>query len=237
MTVQSIFSKITKATVALPIVATTIAAGLAFNTGAAEAAAMKGSFQIGGFASKINLSNAGIDFVNPLTDPLAEVEITSQTGDFVGFQSAFIKDLIPVDLAPITSFLDLSVGQPSPFDFNVADDVFTFDVVTSTGLQVAQADPGVLALSVELDGFFISDTLDKSNGQAILTFQFAEQGITVEAFEARLAGGEEFNGITFSGAAFTAMADVPEPATILGLLAVSGLAGTAIRKRKEDAEA
>jgi hypothetical protein len=229
MTVQStLFSKITKAAIALPVVV-----GMTLAAGSAEAAGLAGSFQIGNLFTKINLSNEGIDFSNPLTDPLAEVEITSATGDFVGFQSAFIKDLLPSNLAPIESFLDLSVNQAFPLGaLNVADDVFTFDVVTSSGLLVSQADFGVLGLSVELDGLFISDTGETSTGQSILTFQFAEAGITVEDFEARLAGGEEFDGITFSGAAFTATTDIPEPATILGLLAISGLAGTSIRKRK-----
>ncbi|MEM9538261.1 MAG: PEP-CTERM sorting domain-containing protein [Cyanobacteria bacterium P01_E01_bin.42] len=233
MTLQSIFSKVTKAAVALPI----IAASLAFNAGSAEAGGLSGSFQINGFSSLIELSNQGIDFVpNPLfgldEDAPTEVQLTAQTGDFVAFNSAFIADLIPVDLAPISPFLDLSTGAPAPFFTNDQDGESTFNVVANSGLMVSQEDPGVLGINVELDGFF-EHLGETSVAQAILTFQIADPGITVEEFENRLAGGEVFDDVTFSGAAFTAVADVPEPATILGLLAVSGLAGTAIRKRKE----
>jgi hypothetical protein len=240
MTVQSIFSKITKAAIALPVVATSIAAGLSFNTGSAEAAGLSGSFQINGFSSLIELSNQGIDFVpNPLfglaDDAPTEVQLTAQTGDFVAFNSAFIADLIPVDLAPINPFLDLSTGAPAPFFANDQDGESTFNVTKNSGLLISQEEFGVLGLSVELDGLF-DNYGEMSKGQAILTFQIADPGITIEEFENRLAGGEVFTNVTFSGAAFTAVAEgVPEPATILGLLAVSGLAGTAIRKNKSDA--
>ncbi|MGK7927496.1 MAG: hypothetical protein AB4290_20015, partial [Spirulina sp.] len=98
MTVQStLFSKITKAAIALPVVA----AGLAFNAGSAEAAGLTGRFQIGNFLTTANL---GIDAGNQNTgvpdlvftslipgDP--EVLLTQQEGDFVGYNSAFINDL------------------------------------------------------------------------------------------------------------------------------------------------
>ena len=67
-------------------------------------------------------------------------------------------------------------------------------------------------------------------GTGVLTFQLAEAGITVESFQRRLEDGETFEGITFSGAAFTAQ-PVPESSTTVGLLAVAGMASFMLRKR------
>lgn len=242
MTVQSVLSKVTKAAIALPVVA----AGLALNAGSAEAAGLTGGFQINNFATTVNLGiNAGsqntnavdLVFVNPLGD--AEVALSAQEGDFIGFESAFIKDLIPADIQTVNSFLDLSIGEPAPFDSNVQDGLITFDVTSNDGLDITQQVDNLIAIDISLGGIFNTNandpgTNETSKGQAIFTLQYAENGITVEDFTARLQAGEIFEDIAFSAAAFTATG-VPEPTTILGLLAVSGLAGAAIRKRKADA--
>ncbi|MBP0022290.1 MAG: PEP-CTERM sorting domain-containing protein [Cyanobacteria bacterium SBLK] len=231
MKLPAILSKVAKAAIALPLVT----ASLAFNAASAEAGALSGSFQIGSLFTKLNLSKDGLDFSNPYTDP-AEVLISGATGDFVGFNSAFIADLIPIDATP-TPFLDLSVAIPFPDAQKSADGKYVFNVTQSSGLIVTQEEAGVLGINVELDGVFRVDandaSLGQSKGQSILTFQLAEAGITVTSFERRLASGEIFSDLTFSGAAFTATEDVPEPGAILGLLAVGGIAGTTMCKQKE----
>ncbi|MBP0021912.1 MAG: PEP-CTERM sorting domain-containing protein [Cyanobacteria bacterium SBLK] len=225
MTVQSIFSKVTKAAVALPIVA----AGLAFNVGSAEAGALIGSFQIDNNDTLINLTKNEIDFVHPDYDPDGFIALKAQTQSFVGIETAFIKDLIPIDLAPIENFF-------------LFDDGSSFDVVQNAGLKVENSNPfatGLVDLTVALAGIFESSTGEKSQGVANITFQFGEQGLTANKFITDLNNGREFKNLTLSGTAIAIaeVVDVPEPATILGLLAVSGLAGTAIRKRKEEADA
>lgn len=211
-----------------------LASGVLFNPNAAQAEALNGSFQISNFATKINLSKEGIDFINPLVDPLAEVEITSATGNFVDFGSAFIKD-INFSESSLDNFLDLSAGQPFPFGSNTADGISTFDLTKHSGLQVSQEKDGVLGINFEFSGLFTSEDNQTSLGTGILTFQLAEAGITVDSFQSRLNGvegndGETFEGLTFSGAAFAAQ-PVPESSTTLGLFAVAGMASFMLRKR------
>ncbi|MEM9542098.1 MAG: hypothetical protein AAGA60_21700 [Cyanobacteria bacterium P01_E01_bin.42] len=234
MNIQSVFSNLKKVSIALPV----IAASLTFNTGFAEAASLEGSFQISNLFTTIDLSKEnGIDFMNDVTDPLAEVGLAGQTGDFDDFNSAFISDFsdLTAGNVEVNSFLDLSAASPSfPNDeVNLADGISLFNVTHSSGLLVTQQANGLLSLSLELDGMFISETGDESQGQSILTFQIAEAGITVDDFWTRYDSGEVFEGITFSGAAFATKQEVPEHASLLGLAAIVGIAGTVIRKRKE----
>ncbi|MGK7926313.1 MAG: PEP-CTERM sorting domain-containing protein, partial [Spirulina sp.] len=136
----------------------------------------------------------------------------------------------------VVSFLDLSLNLPGT-PGNTADGLLTFDVTSNDGLDITQQVQNLIAIDISLGGIFNTNAGSPNNetsyGQAIFTLQYAEDGITVDSFQTRLAAGEIFEGITFSGAAFTATG-IPEPATVLGLLAVTGLAGTAIRKRKAD---
>ncbi|MBP0040967.1 MAG: PEP-CTERM sorting domain-containing protein [Roseofilum sp. SBFL] len=203
-----------------------LTSGVLFNPNAAQAAALKGSFQINNADTTINLSNKGIDFTNKLTDPLGEVGITAATGSFEDFGSAFIKD-INFSESSIANFLDLSAGVPGS---NSADGVSTFDLTSHSGLQVSQTASGILGINFGFSGFFTSDDNQTSLGTGVLTFQLAEAGITVESFQRRLEGGETFKGITFSGAAFAAQ-PVPESSTTVGLLAVAGMASFMLRKR------
>ncbi|MEM8605279.1 MAG: hypothetical protein AAGF24_15775, partial [Cyanobacteria bacterium P01_H01_bin.121] len=203
--------------------------GLALGTASvAEAAALQGSFQIGGNDSTISLSNTGIEFANAFAP---EVTVGTATGDFVGFQSAFIEDIIPSNQGSIDNFLDLSANAPG-LNGNAGDGLFTFDVTQSSGLQFSQTIPNLIGISLTLDGLFENDLGDFSEGQAILTFQIADAGITVAGLQSRLDNGETFDGITFSGAAFTTenIEAVHEPAGVLGLAALIG--GYAVMKHK-----
>jgi hypothetical protein len=233
MTTSTQFRNILKAFAVVPLAT----AGVMASTAIAEAAALNGGFQIGSFASTITLDNTGLDFINPLTDPLAEIDVAGQTGGFDAYESAFIKDLVFGE--SITSFLDFSVGAPSPLAFNTADDEVTFDLLEQGDL-VATMDsnvPGAINLTLGFKGNFISDTQEVTAGRGTLTFQVADSKYNVsngvQLFQNDLAGGTVFEGVTFSGAAFTT--DVPEPATLLGLLGVGAL-GAAARKSKKEAE-
>ncbi|MDB9313987.1 PEP-CTERM sorting domain-containing protein [Spirulina sp. CS-785/01] len=238
MAIQStIFSKISKAAIAVPI----IAVGVAFNAASAQAAALTGNFQIGNFLGELALDSDGVYFSSDHVDYSGYDPYTSEVSingaeDFAQFKSAFIQDISIPFSGPQESFFDFSVEDPAPLGANTPDGLSTFDLTKVSDLMVEQEDEGSLALTLEFAGNFISDTQDTSYGKGNLTFQFAEQGVTVEDFESRLAGGEKFENITFSGAAFAAK-DVPEPATMLGLMAVGGVATTAIRKRKEAVDA
>ncbi|MEA5472288.1 PEP-CTERM sorting domain-containing protein [Spirulina sp. 06S082] len=255
MTVQStLFSKITQAAIALPLVV----AGMALNVGSAEAGGFAGSFQISNENVKLNLSSGYLDFVDSLytnvntmgiDDDLAEVEIVNGTGTFANYQSAFLKDLSMPLVGEVQSFIDLSTDKtyadrrsdwldagdftaPIPLK-GVADGNDTFNLTKITGFEYSDAGgiSGSTSFNLFFDGMFLGNDYETTAGKGVLTFQVA--GLTALEVESLLESDPEgkLTGLTFSGAAVT-VEGVPEPATILGLLAISGLAGTSIRKRK-----
>ncbi|WP_413175257.1 PEP-CTERM sorting domain-containing protein [Anabaena azotica] len=223
-----------------------VAAGLMTSAGSAQAAALTGDFSfVGGttynpFASStVKLTKDALTFT---PQPITPIGISSQSGNFSGFNSANIGNIISFSGNTADNpFLDLGnlefFGFPTPGQIfpgantaSLTDNLNTF-TLQSSDYKISQSGANV-SIDVELWGFFTSATGEISKGAGNITFQ--KNDTTVTSVTNLLNGGgiltsESGGGLTFSGAAFTAK--VPEPTTMLGLgLVAAGM--TVARRRK-----
>ncbi|MEO0540163.1 MAG: PEP-CTERM sorting domain-containing protein [Cyanobacteria bacterium P01_A01_bin.105] len=201
-----------------------------------------GQFQLGGGV----LLPGGVSTVD-LNSPLSAapeldfspeptpISIVSSSGIFTGFDTASIEDIISFG-PPVTvdnPFIDFGVsdfgagGVSTPGNASLSDGVDTFEL-NEASYTLAQSGANV-AIDVSLWGDFIIGGATYQ-GAGNLTFQ--TNNTSVAAVESLLASGGSLEGMTFSGALFTADASVPEPSSVLSLLAIGGAAvGSKLKKK------
>ncbi|HBL14788.1 MAG TPA: hypothetical protein DD379_26040 [Cyanobacteria bacterium UBA11162] len=197
------------------------------NASSASAAALVGEFQFSSAFTTAKLSSSMVDFDDPGSDP-GEVIVSLQTGSFLPFGAAFIKDIVPINSnAPSNNpFLDLEAAFS--WDVNaVGDGLNVFNLTEVGAYQFSQSGMNV-AIDLPVWGKFISADGKVSKGAGNLTFQV--NNMKVADIQALIASGGMVQS-SFSGAAF---ATVPEPASILGLgMVASSLALSRTRKKNQ----
>ncbi|MEH1891776.1 MAG: PEP-CTERM sorting domain-containing protein [Nostoc sp.] len=234
------------ATAALPLAA----AALFTSAGSAQAAALTGEFSFDGGKSKTQIGNPFVkslvtlkkDSLTFTPDSIIQdsngvkstpVAVAAQTGSFLGFNSASIRDIISFANNTVQNpFLDLG-NLPSDGDILPGDDtasladginIFT---LTSSGYQITQTGANI-TIAVNLLGYFTSATGEITNGAGSLSFQRNNTTVAQAISILDTADGSLAN-LTFSGSTFTT--SVPEPAALLGLGAVGGVMAMSRRRK------
>ncbi|MEH1865459.1 MAG: PEP-CTERM sorting domain-containing protein [Nostoc sp.] len=242
----SLKSKLLNATLAATAALPLATAGLFTSAGSAQAAALTGEFSFNGgvtvnpFASSlVTLKKDSLTFTpdSIIADSngvkSTPVGVAAQTGSFLGFNSASIRDIISFASDTVQNpFLDLGnltipgTILPGESTASLADgsNIFT---LTSSDYKITQTGANI-TIAVDLWGYFTSATGEITKGAGSLSFQ--RNNTTVAQANAILdtTGGSLAN-LTFSGSTFTT--SVPEPAALLGLGAV-GAVMVMSRRRK-----
>lgn len=221
-------SRVLNAALAVTAAIPLATAGMFIFTNSAEAAALKGDFQlVSGLTvspfsfSLIELSKTSLTFT---PQPITPIGLASTTGSFTSFNSGNIGNIIQFSALsadnPFIDFGQLSVPgviQPVDNTASLVDKINTF-TLQSASYSVAQSGSNV-SIDVALKGIFTSAFGEISKGSGNLTFQ--ANNTTVASVNSILDGGNSLKGMTFSGGLF---ATVPEPTTVLGL----GIIGAAM---------
>ncbi|MCM0590914.1 MAG: PEP-CTERM sorting domain-containing protein [Gloeotrichia echinulata DVL01] len=229
------------ATAAIPLAT----AALFSSAGSAQAAGLTGEFSFNGglttpsSVSLVTLKKDSLTFtpdsiIKGLTDAKSTpVAVTAQTGSFLGFNSASIRDIISFTNNTVQNpFLDFgNLAFPGVINSgentsSLSDNKNTF-TLTSSKYNLAQSGKN-LGIDVELSGYFTSITGEITEAFGNLTFQ--KNNTTVAQANQILNSGSSLANLTFSGATFTT--SVPEPATVLGLGLVG--AGMVISRRRKN---
>ncbi|MHC5848320.1 PEP-CTERM sorting domain-containing protein [uncultured Nostoc sp.] len=243
-------SKLLNATLAATTALPLAAAGLFTSAGSAQAAALTGEFSFNGgvtvnpFAySLVTLKKDSLTFTpdSIIADSngvkSTPVGVAAQTGSFLGFNSASIRDIISFASDTVQNpFLDLGnltipgTILPGESTASLADgsNIFT---LTSSGYQITQTGANI-TIAVDLFGYFTSATGEITNGAGSLSFQRNNTTVAQANSILNTANGS-LNNLTFSGSTFTT--SVPEPAALLGLGAVSAVMVMS-RRRKSAAQ-
>ncbi|MEH2151972.1 PEP-CTERM sorting domain-containing protein [Nostoc sp.] len=233
-------------TAALPLAAT----GFFTSVGSAQAASLTGEFSFNGgltvnpFASSlVTLKKDSLTFSpdSIIADSngvkSTPVSVAAQTGSFLGFNSASIRDIISFASNTVQNpFLDLGnltlpgTILPGESTASLADgkNIFT---LTSSGYKITQTGANI-TIAVDLFGYFTSATGEITNGAGSLSFQRNNTTVAQANSILNTANGS-LNNLTFSGSTFTT--SVPEPAALLGLGAV-GAVMVMSRRRKSAAQ-
>ncbi|NEU83980.1 PEP-CTERM sorting domain-containing protein [Nostoc sp. UIC 10630] len=239
-------SKLLNATLATTAALPLAVAGLFTSGGSAQAAALKGEFSFNGgltanpFAnSLVTLKKDSLTFTpdSVIADAngvkSTPVSIAAQTGSFLGFNSASIRDIISFASDTVQNpFLDLGnlalpgVILPGENTASLADgsNIFT---LTSSDYKITQTGANI-TIAVDLWGYFTSATGEITKGAGSLSFQRNDTTVAQANTILNTTGGSLAN-LTFSGSTFTT--SVPEPAALLGLGAV-GAVMVMSRRRK-----
>jgi hypothetical protein len=195
------------------------------------AQALEGGFQIfGGNNNGPTLLEVSEDELN-FTPNRRNIFATSGTGSFTGFGRSSIFDVTSLLSATVRQngnpggfFIDLGTNGATAVD---GVDGFTANSFSAIKTEAAGA---LTNLTVHFSGLFDIGG-ETADGEGTLTFQAADSLTNVESI---LASGGSLSGLTFSGAALT-VADVPEPATMLGLGVVAGAGFLASRRKQAEA--
>ncbi|MEH2117056.1 PEP-CTERM sorting domain-containing protein [Nostoc sp.] len=239
-------SKLLNATLALTAALPLTTAGLFTSAGSAQAAALTGEFSFNGgttvnpFASSlVTLKKDSLTFTpdSIIADSngvkSTPVGVAAQTGSFLGFNSASIRDIISFASDTVQNpFLDLGnltipgIIMPGENTASLADgsNIFT---LTSSGYQITQTGANI-TIAVDLRGYFTSATGEITNGAGSLSFQRNNTTVAQANSILDTADGSLAN-LTFSGSTFTT--SVPEPAALLGLGAVGGVMAMSRRRK------
>ncbi|NET16417.1 MAG: PEP-CTERM sorting domain-containing protein [Okeania sp. SIO1H6] len=188
-------------------------AGTLTQTQAAQAAALTGSFHFDGAddpSTTVEFSQEMLDF-KPDDNPLVDLKVP--TGSFAEFETALIEDI----------YLNSQESQLF-MDFGNDNSLFL------TGLSEYDLEydnfAGTTGVTLEFQGFFESETGDKSNARGRITFQTSGK-----VTESDLENGEVFEA-SFSGVSVSAER-VPEPTALFGLgVAAIGLIGVRRQGKK-----
>ncbi|MBE8991388.1 PEP-CTERM sorting domain-containing protein [Nostoc sp. LEGE 12450] len=230
------------ATAALPLAV----AGLFTSVGSAQAAALKGEFSFNGgitanpFASSlVTLKKDSLTFTpdSIIADSngvkSTPVAIAAQTGSFLGFNSASIRDIISFASDTVQNpFLDLGnltlpgivLNGENTTSLADGSNIFT---LTSSDYKITQTGANI-TIAVDLWGYFTSATGEITKGAGSLSFQRNDTTVAQANAILDTTGGSLAN-LTFSGSTFTT--SVPEPAALLGLGTV-GAVMVMSRRRK-----
>lgn len=241
-------SKLVNATLAATAAIPLATAGMFLTSGSAQAAALKGEFSFNGgltspsTTSLVTLKKDSLTFTPESILPGATgaqsspITLAAQTGSFLGFNSASIRDIISFTNNTVQNpFLDLgNLALPGTIQIgentsSLRDNQNIF-TLTSSKYNLEQNGRN-LSINVELFGYFTSPTGEITQGAGNLTFQ--RNNTTVAQANQILNAGNSLANLTFSGATFTT--SVPEPTTMLGL----GLVGAGMlmsRRRKSVAQ-
>ncbi|MBH8552433.1 PEP-CTERM sorting domain-containing protein [Nostocaceae cyanobacterium CENA357] len=194
----------------------------------AEAAALKGDFQlVSGLTtspfsfSLVELSKTSLTFT---PQPITPIGLAHTTGSFTSFNSGNIGNIIQFSaLSADNPFIDFGqltipgVIQPGDNTASLVDKINTF-TLQSASYSIAPSGSNV-SIDVALNGFFTSALGEIFKGSGNLTFQ--ANSTTVGSVNSILNSGGSLKNMSFSGGLF---ATVPEPATVLGL----GIVGAAM---------
>ncbi|MEJ6483989.1 PEP-CTERM sorting domain-containing protein [Nostoc punctiforme UO1] len=242
----SLKSKLLNATLAATAALPLAVAGLFTSAGSAQAAALTGEFSFNGgltqnpFASSlVTLKKDSLTFTpdSIIADSngvkSTPVGIAAQTGSFLGFNSASIRDIISFASDTVQNpFLDLGnltlpgIVLTGENTASLADgsNIFT---LTSSDYKITQTGANI-TIAVDLLGYFTSATGEITKGAGSLSFQRNDTTVAQANAILDTTGGSLAN-LTFSGSTFTT--SVPEPAALLGLGAV-GAVMVMSRRRK-----
>ncbi|MEH1924185.1 PEP-CTERM sorting domain-containing protein [Nostoc sp.] len=239
-------STLLNATLAVAAALPLAAAGFFTSAGSAQAASLTGDFSFSGgvtanpFASSlVTLKKDSLTFSpdSIIADSngvkSTPVSVAAQTGSFLDFNSASIRDIISFTSNTVQNpFLDLGnltlpgIILPGESTASLADgsNIFT---LTSSGYKITQTGANI-TIAVDLWGYFTSATGEITNGAGSLSFQRNNTTVAQANSILDTAGGS-LDNLTFSGSTFTT--SVPEPAALLGLGAV-GAVMVMSRRRK-----
>jgi hypothetical protein len=246
MIMISLKSKLLNATLAAAAALPLAAAGLFTSVGSAQAASLTGEFSFNG---GVTVNPFGSSLVTLKKDSLTftpdsiiadsngvkstPVGVAAQTGSFLGFNSASIRDIISFasDTAQ-NPFLDLGnltipgTILPGESTASLADgkNIFT---LTSSDYKISQTGANI-TIAVDLWGYFTSATGETTKGAGSLSFQRNNTTVAQANTILNTTGGSLAN-LTFSGSTFTT--SVPEPAALLGLGAVGAVMVMSRRRR------
>ncbi|MEH1823405.1 MAG: PEP-CTERM sorting domain-containing protein [Nostoc sp.] len=231
---SKLLNAILATTAALPLAA----AGLFTSVGSAQAVSLTGEFSFNGgltanpFASSlVTLKKDSLTFTpdSIIADSngvkSTPVSVAAQTGSFLDFNSASIRDIISFSSGIVQNpFLDLGnltlpgTILPGENTASLADgkNIFT---LTSSGYKITQTGANI-TIAVDLWGYFTSATGEITNGAGSLSFQRNNTTVAQANSILDTAGGS-LDNLTFSGSTFTT--SVPEPAALLGLGAVGAV--------------
>ena len=197
------------------ILALPVALGAVF---AGAAHAVEGGFQLSGTPlfeldwttagnTTATLSSNSLTF----TPELAGISLASQTGDFVGFNIAQIKDVAAFDPFDADNpFLDFGSGAPLAINSTITDNENIF-ILQELDYTVEQSGDNLVAIDIRLGGEFNFGG-EVTAGEGILTLQSIG---TVASVNQQINSETGLEGLALSGAVFTAA--VPEPTTLFGL--------------------
>ncbi|QKQ72369.1 PEP-CTERM sorting domain-containing protein [Nostoc sp. TCL240-02] len=242
----SLKSKLLNATLAATAALPLAVAGLFTSVGSAQAAALTGEFSFNGgltqnpFASSlVTLKKDSLTFSpdSIIADAngvkSTPVAIAAQTGSFLGFNSASIRDIISFTGNTVQNpFLDLGnltlpgivLNGENTASLADGSNIFT---LTSSDYKITQTGANI-TIAVDLWGYFTSATGEITKGAGSLSFQRNDTTVAQANAILDTTGGSLAN-LTFSGSTFTT--SVPEPAALLGFGAV-GAVMVMSRRRK-----
>jgi hypothetical protein len=212
----------------------------------ASASSLIGSFQLSsGVKTTLTLSKNSIDFVNPNSLSINRIVVTPDSnpllgGTFLtnGFDRASVQDisLLPSNTL-IPHFLDLGKSTVAG---SITDNLNVFNLESVDPL-VYSGSNGLVNISFDVHGTFVSDTNDLSEGHGIFTFQYSGllpngQKADSTNIQTYLNAGNKLKGIRFSGAAFAITKPdeqkTPEPSAMLGLLGLTGFGFASFRQKR-----
>ncbi|MEB3341949.1 PEP-CTERM sorting domain-containing protein [Okeania sp.] len=151
------------------------------------------------------------------TPDVAGVSLTSQTGDFLGFDIAQIQDVITFDpFEAENPFLDFGSVIPeglSPTNSTINDGENVF-ILTDLDYDVRQVATNLVGIDIILYGDFNIGG-EVTSGQGLFTLQYAQNGATVDSVNAQINSDTGLEGLALSGAVFTT--SVPEPTALFGI--------------------
>lgn len=209
------FAGLTAAVASVSVVAT---------AGVANAAGLIGEFQLSSLGSA-ELTQDSLTFFdlfgqeNPIPLIIAPATATGSFSEFAGTSTTIHG----------TVFFD-QFEAPNPFiDFGGGNE---FQLNNARIGEVIQSGENA-SVDVILEGIFVSENGDQTDGAGNLTLQFNDT--LASTIEARLDAGDTLEA-QFSGALFSHTASTPEPTALFGL-GVVGLGLVATRKRKKKSEA